>query len=58
LIQMLSLSIGLRVVGCGESDFIVEESSEFFSKFRGKLGISIRDDFVVKTKSQENFLEK
>jgi hypothetical protein len=58
LVQMFSLSISLRVVCCGEGDFIVKESSKFFGEFRGELGTSIRDDFVVKTKSQENFLEE
>jgi hypothetical protein len=46
------------VIGCREGNFIVEESSKFFGEFRGKLGTSVRDDFVIETKSQENFLEK
>jgi hypothetical protein len=51
LVQMFSLSISLGMIGCGKGDFIVEESSKFFGEFRGKLGTSVRDDFVVKTES-------
>jgi hypothetical protein len=58
LVQMLSLTISLRVICGGEGNFVVKESSKFFGKFRGELGASVRDDFVIKTKSQENFLEK
>jgi hypothetical protein len=58
LVQMPSLSIGLGVVCSREGNFVVKKSSKFFGEFRGELGTSIRDDFVVETKSQENFLEK
>jgi hypothetical protein len=58
LVQTFGLSISLGVICGGEGNFIVEESSKFFGEFRGELGTSIRDDFVIKTKSQENFLEK
>jgi hypothetical protein len=58
LVQTFSLSISLGVIGDGKGNFIVEKSSKFFGKFRGELGSSIRNDFVIKTKSQENFLEK
>ena len=47
LIGLFSLSIGLRVVYCGESYVVFEEVSKFPSKGRGKLGTTIRDDCVV-----------
>jgi len=57
LVQMFSLSISLGII-CGRESNFIEESSKFFGKFRGKLGTSIRDDFVIKAKPQENFFEK
>ena len=41
LIGTFSLSVGLRMVGSGESDVILEESSQFLSEGRGELGSSI-----------------
>ena len=47
LISFLSLSIDLRVIGCGQMNIVFEEASEFFSKGRGKLGTMIRDEDVM-----------
>jgi hypothetical protein len=41
-----------------EGDFIGKESFKFFGEFRSELGTTVRDDFVIKTKSREIFLEK
>ena len=41
LIGTFRLSVGLRMVGSGELDIILEESSQFLSEGRGKLGSSI-----------------
>ena len=41
LIGTFRLSVCLRMVGCGESDIILKESSQFLSKGRGELGSSI-----------------
>ena len=41
LIGAFSLSVGLRMVGGGESDIILEESSQFLSEGGGELGSSI-----------------
>ena len=38
LIGTFSLSVGLRMVGSGESDIILEESSQFLSEGGGELG--------------------
>jgi len=46
------------VICCGEGHFIVKEFPKFFGEFRGELGTSIGDDFIIETKSQENCLEK
>ena len=41
LIDSFSLSISLGMIGCGESDVVVEELGKFLSKGRSKLGASI-----------------
>ena len=55
LVYTLSLSISLWVVGCGEGEFITEEFTQFLGEGGGELRSSIRNDFVVKTKSFEDF---
>ena len=47
LIGSLSLSIGLRVVGSGEANIILEETSKFLSKGRSELRASVRDGSVM-----------
>ena len=47
LIGSLSLSIGLRMVGSGEVNIILEEMSEFLSKSRGELRASVRDESIM-----------
>ena len=44
---MLGLSICLRMVGSGEVNMILEETSEFLSKGRSKLRASVRDESVM-----------
>ena len=47
LIGLLGLSIGLRMVGSGEANVILEEMSEFLSKGGGELRTSVRDESIV-----------
>ena len=47
LIGLLGLSICLRMVGSGEVNMILEETSEFLSKGRSKLRASVRDESVM-----------
>ena len=47
LIGLLSLSIGLRMVGSGEANIILEEMSEFLSEGRSELRASVRDESIV-----------
>ena len=47
LIGSLSLSIGLRMVGSGEANIILEETSKFLSKGRSELRASVRDESIM-----------
>ena len=47
LIGPLSLSIGLRMVGSGEANIILEETSEFLSEGGGELRTSVRDESIM-----------
>ena len=47
LIGSLGLSIGLRMVGSGEVNIILEETSEFLSEGRGELRTLVRDESIV-----------
>ena len=47
LIGSLGLSISLRMVGSGEVNIILEETSEFLSEGRGKLRALVRDESIV-----------
>ena len=55
LVNMFSFPVSLRVIGGGEGKFIAKEFSQLFSKSRGELWSSIRDDCIIETKSFENF---
>ena len=55
LVDMFSFPISLGVVGSGEGEFVTKEFPQFFGEGGGKLWSSIRDDFVIKAKSFENF---
>ena len=43
----LGLTVSLRVVGCGQADAILEETSELLGKGRGKLRATIRDEGIM-----------
>ena len=47
LIGLLGLSIGLRMVGSGEANIILEETSKFLSKGRSELRALVRDESVM-----------
>ena len=47
LIGSLSLSISLRMVGSGEVNIILEETSEFLSKGRSELRALVGDESIV-----------
>ena len=55
LVESLCFSVGLRVVYCGQGDFISEDASKFFCEVRSKLGAAVRDDFVKKSKVSIEF---
>ena len=58
LIGSFSLSIGLRVIGSGESYVVVEETCKFLSEGRSKLWTTIRNEGVVKTEAFEYKVKK
>ena len=58
LIYSFSLSIRLWMVSGGEGEVIFEEFSQFSSEGGGELRTAVGDDFVVKTKAEENFVEE
>ena len=47
LIGLLGLSISLRMVGSGEVNIILEETSKFLSEGRSKLRASVRDKNIM-----------
>ena len=47
LIGLLGLTIGLRMVGSGEANIILEETSKFLGKGRSELRASVRDESIV-----------
>ena len=47
LIGLLGLSISLRMVGSGEANIILEETSKFFSKGGSKLRALVGDESIV-----------
>ena len=57
LVEPLCFSIGLRVVCCGQGDFISKDMAEFFCKVHSKLRASIGDDFVKKSEASIEFSE-
>ena len=47
LIGSLSLTISLRMIGSGEANIILEETSEFLSEGRSELRASVRDESIM-----------
>ena len=58
LIGSLSLSVGLWVIGSGESYVVVEETCKFPCECRSELRTTVRDEGVVKTEAFEHKVEK
>ena len=58
LVGSFGLSISLRAVCSGESDVIFEDSSKFLGERRSKLGSSVGDESVVKSKAFEYVVEE
>ena len=54
LVNMFSFPVSLWVIGSREGKFVTEELSQLFSESRGELWSSIRDDFIIETKSFED----
>jgi len=46
------------VIGSGKGEIIVENSSKFSSKCRGELWTTIRDNFVIESVVEEDFVEE
>ena len=47
LIGSLGLTVGLRMIGSGQVNVILEEASKFLSKGKGKLRTLIRDENIM-----------
>ena len=47
LVYMFCFAIGLGVIGGGQGEVVIEESSKLLGEGRGELWATIRDDFVV-----------
>ena len=58
LVYSFSLSVRLQVVSSGEGEVVFEEFPQFSSEGRGELRTAVRDDFVIKTKTEENFVKE
>ena len=58
LVNMLGFAIGLGVVCGGKGEVIVKEFAKFFGKDGGELGTSVRDNFVIKSEAQVDFVEE
>ena len=58
LVHPFGFPIRLGVVSGGKGKVVFQEFSQFSSKEGGKLGASIGDDFVIKTKAKVYFVEK
>ena len=58
LIGSFSLSVGLRVVGSGESYVVVKETCKLSCESRSELRTTIRDEGVVKAEAFEYEIKK
>ena len=58
LVNSFHFTVRLGVIGSGEGEVIIEELSEFLGEGGCKLGPSIRDNFVVESEAQVDFVEK
>ena len=58
MVDPFGFAVGLRVVGGGEGKIVVQEFSKLPSEGRCELGSAIRDDFIKKFKTKEDFVEK
>jgi len=58
LVDKFGFSVGLRVVGGGKGEVIVENSSKFSSECRGELWAMVRDNLVVESIAEEDFVEE
>ena len=58
LVDMFSPTVILEVISSTEEEVIVEELSKFLGEGRGELSTTIRDDFVIKSKAEVDFVEK
>ena len=47
LISLFGLSISLRMVGSGEANIILEETSEFLSEGRSELRALVGDESIM-----------
>jgi len=58
LVDTFSFSIGLRVIGSGKGEIIVKNSSKFSSECGGELWTTVRDNLVVESIAEEDFVEE
>ena len=58
LVGAFGLSVSLGMIGGGEANVVMEESSEFSGKGGGELRSSIRDQGVMETETFEYVVEK
>ena len=58
LVDPFRFAISLGVISGGEGDVVIEKTSEFSCKGRGKLGSLVRDDSVMKAELGKDVLEE
>ena len=58
LVYALGFSVGLGVIGSGEGEVVVKNSSKLPGECRGELRTAIRDDLVIESIAKEDFVEK
>ena len=58
MVDTFGFSVGLGVIGGGEGKIIVKNPSKFPSKCGSKLWATVRDDFVVESVAEEDFVEE
>jgi len=58
LVNTLGFTIHLGMIGGREGNIIGKELTKFFGKSKGKLGATVRDHFVMGTKTGKDVFEK
>ena len=56
LVDTFCFAVGLKVVGSGKREVVVKELSELFGEGRCELWTLVRDDFIIESKVEVDFV--